>query len=278
MSEKYGNPKLPTSEYSNIENSEYIETRSISEIMRDSIVSVSDLIPGMNSEGLDFSNNEQGLYYDSDKNNRSYKAYPGGFGTGFASQIYYTDKFIPEFAEKINTEIQNLFENEVVVDLGAGREGTGFLIADRAHAKAYVADEPNFKEQLIPVIAVLKNPSLINQIGNQGAVEPEHEVSKIPVAVVAEDMLTFLKRLPDNSVSIFCSGIDELVMDDNAIRNAIAKEIRRVLSPTGGYVGAGNGHIKLSEDSNIKVEFIGRKHDYRPDAGSIYVYKKQIKN
>lgn len=65
----------------------------------------------------------------------------------------------------------------------------------------------------------------------------EQAANPLPSAVVREDLLSFLRRLPDGSVSIICSALTKrhIVSDPEYIRQVDA-EIARVLHPQGVYV------------------------------------------
>ena len=61
------------------------------------------------------------------------------------------------------------------------------------------------------------------------------------MAVSPEDILGFLKRLPDNSVSFISSGNDIIAAQHNPPElrkylSEIAKEIERTLHPDGAYI------------------------------------------
>jgi hypothetical protein len=183
----------------------------------------------------------------------------------------------PELQREVNAELESAFNGQIVIDLGAGCDPIGFLIADRAHAKGYVGVEPHFGNRLAPKIAAMKNPSLRNIV--EKSIEPECALGETLAAVVAEDMLRFLKRLPEGSVSVFCSGIDRLVIDDESYRNTVAKEIVRVLSQNGAYIGQSwGGHIEIPQDPSVQRRFVGKKDGSLPESGSIYAYRKIAKS
>ena len=87
---------------------------------------------------------------------------------------------------------------------------------------------------------------------------------KIPSAVVPEDMLSFLKRLPDDSVSVMCSGIDECILKP-AYANEVRKETLRVLSPDGGL---------LNFASIIHLDLPDKLMDGWPECRVTRFYKK----
>lgn len=130
------------------------------------------------------------------------------------------------------------FEGQIVVDLGAGSEPNDYKIVMAGGAKGYVAVEPNF------------GSSLSARIGK--FIERENEKAEsgpIPAAIVETDALTFLKRLPDKSVSVFSSGTEAEVMFENYpyIRE-VSKEIGRVLHPKGAFIAYDSAFTLNRED------------------------------
>jgi len=128
-------------------------------------------------------------------------------------------------------------KDQIVVDLSAGANPYGYFIADLAKARGYVGVEPVFSEELISNIATgIEGEDFILGIC--------HTHNETPIAVMAEDMLSFLRRLPDDSVSFFCSGIDEFIMPYQDYEKACGREIFRALNPDGAYIGEKcGGHI-----------------------------------
>lgn len=247
-------------------------------------VSVKDLIPGINTEGLSLKPQQNtGDIFDSAKD-RKLSYLPPQMSGAFSHLIYKSQvyKGKKEISEKIFQGIENVFNGQIVVDLGAGENLFGYLIADRAHAGGYVAVEPAFSYGLIQ----MATHTLNQELGNKQESDVNHELNETPIAIVEDDMLSFLKRLPDNSVSVWCSGVDYFVIPDHEYRSAVAKEIIRVLHPDGGYIGQNskgdNGirddmHIILPDDSGISKEIVGLEDGaYADHHGAIVVYKKDV--
>jgi hypothetical protein len=131
--------------------------------------------------------------------------------------------------------------DQVVVDLGSDTSIVGYDIACLLGAKAYVGvdkycggngPEGIEEKEIGPRIKTLlggdkKIGELIDMV-----IKPK----AIPASVVKSDMLDFLRRLPDGSVSIFTFGIDDMIIRGRAHREAIKEEIKRVLSSKGGYL------------------------------------------
>lgn len=120
--------------------------------------------------------------------------------------------------------IQNL-DCGTLVDLGAGADEWGYRIGLLLKAKNYVAVEPHNLQFLIPRLTdVITDKPLREKLSE----EDIEQKDKMKIAVVQEDMLNFLKRIPDKSVVILCSAIDDEVIPDANARREIGKEIDRV--------------------------------------------------
>ena len=75
-------------------------------------------------------------------------------------------------------------------------------------------------------------------------------------------MLTFLRRLPDNSVSIISSGLDEHVLPNATYRYAVEQEMARVLDPQGLFV--------LNSGLGIDPKVVEKIYE-----GSIFIFEKR---
>ena len=122
-------------------------------------------------------------------------------------------------------ELQNFFkpfEGQIVVEIGSGPYISGYKVALFCKARAYVGVEPyefvkNLKKGLKKAEEVL------------GSSSPQ-----IPRTAVQADALSFLKRLPGKSVSVFASQLESIMKEKYEI--AVAKEIQRVLHPEGAFI------------------------------------------
>jgi hypothetical protein len=153
------------------------------------------------------------------------------------------------------------FQDQIVVDLGAGKSRYGHSLCSLFGAKAYVGVEKHFAKELEEYISY-STPEKIEKTFDRGpaGIEP------IPAAIEDADMLSFLRRLPDNSVSIFASGIDRNIICDNEYLDAVRKEIGRVLHPKGAYISH-ESHAMEFEFEDISREQPNRKED-------IYFFRK----
>ncbi len=112
------------------------------------------------------------------------------------------------------------WQGQVLVDLGSGSSEHGLMLANIFDAKAYVAVEPRFHDALRAKLQGFE--------------------SFIPYSVEKDHMRNFLRRLPDDSVSILASGIDGAIISDDGYIDEVASEIRRVLHPGGVFLSHGS--------------------------------------
>jgi len=193
------------------------------------------------------------------------------FGDPFIKDFFkyvfdkYTDdpELWPAFRER--------FDNQVVVDLGANDHSFGYFLSVVLGAKGYVGVDKfrcqGLEESLSNMSAkdinkLCETFELFNEIPkellNEGEESPIPGKNLIPASAVADDMLSFLKRLPDDSVSIFTFGITYEIVEPSYLAE-VAKEIERVLSKDGMYVSDSSsvptsGFKKFAEQLKEKGE------------------------
>jgi hypothetical protein len=188
------------------------------------------------------------------------------------------------------------FRGQVVVDLGAGDTCIAYNSVRNAGARAYIAVEPFFTIGLYYDIS--KHIQALEKYQRTEIITPEiketlflnscgHEYSRFTekgekpknmdmlVSIVDDDMLTFLKRLPNNSVSLLVSGIDSnrIIKDD--YQKETAKELTRVLSLQGCLFRCAESFDPAMSYGNKKLtkEKIHRgrdKNDWRGYLGDVY--------
>jgi hypothetical protein len=172
-----------------------------------------------------------------------------------------------EFLYKIFTcsdyfvEAAKSFENQILVDLGAGRQLDGYVFAEIVGAHSYVCIEArhmksiykkitdpaelnsNRLKELImgfaDYIGTIKkyNPLMIKKLKSGMQRYLEEGTGRIPAVLIEEDMLNALKRIPSNSVSILASGIDYCIHPEDDYAFEVEEEISRVLHTKGAYIG-----------------------------------------
>lgn len=137
-------------------------------------------------------------------------------------------------------------KDQVVIDIGCGFSlQNTYMLSCMLKASGYIGVDAFFNPNNI---AASMNQQKVNEFfrNNRFSVRGEREfkdeIKAIPVSAEQEDMLSFLRRLPDNSVSIISSGIDGHVLgvnskkDKNGLAEKIEIEIQRVLSDSGVYI------------------------------------------
>jgi hypothetical protein len=157
-----------------------------------------------------------------------------------------------------------LFNGQVVVDLGAGHTASGYLLSELMKARAYIGVDLYNTNSLNSDLEKLDFPgdnkaaaSLGNELKSYPGVQKHH----IPFSIVKDDMLSFLKRLPDNSVSITMSGIDRSVIEDVPYRQDVLKEIERVLDPNGGFLSSDSFISDFDTEVISKLDTVYKRYE-----------------
>tara|TARA_Y100000034_G_C6897711_1_gene414302 strand:+ start:1075 stop:1629 length:555 start_codon:yes stop_codon:yes gene_type:complete len=123
------------------------------------------------------------------------------------------------YAKDILKQRIPLFRNQIVLDLGAGSNLNGYLIATKNGARGYVGVERHHAEKLIERIR-----------------DASFDGGALPLTtVVSADMLDFLRAVPDNSVSVLTCGVGDDILFTGAYREKVREEIERVLHPDGSH-------------------------------------------
>lgn len=210
-----------------------IETAKFNDISKPLVENKNDILININDVIKDF--NIENIY-----RLREYILF-GALCTEYADLAYVPQtKGLKNFLKE--------FEDQIVIDLGSGANLYGYLIADLAKAKSYIATDDcysqlslfnrKFEKIFLTIAEDIKIDQYLSEL-------PRHKYNSTKMGFILTDMLTLLKEIPDNSVSIFCSGIDHYVIPDQSHRDDIAKEISRVLHPKGAYIGETfGGHIR----------------------------------
>ena len=143
----------------------------------------------------------------------------------------------PKHLEKV----KSYFEGKIVIDIGAGRNDSGYEVAKKLGCKAYIAVEPYYSKSLLREFSNTKDKD-------------------IPLAVTSDDALTFLKNVPDSSVTIMSFGTDEYMFRDREYNYKLGKEITRCLSKDGAFLSSESvlGPIAEDGEQEIKRDTVGR--------------------
>ena len=184
----------------------------------------------------------------------------------FAWQFLYTDYLI---------EAAKHWHNQVVVDLGCGTRLDGYHIAHLAGAKAYVAVDPyhmskfyirltddekskgdqELNERIQKIRRFIQNRGYDEKVVGRiiKNIDFHFNGKHLPIALVAEDMVSALRRLPRDSVSIMTAGLDKQILSGDGYAELAQKEISRVLHPQGAYLAMCSRFApKLLSDSSFE--------------------------
>ncbi|MEN9647635.1 MAG: hypothetical protein RLY57_439 [Candidatus Parcubacteria bacterium] len=112
------------------------------------------------------------------------------------------------------------FAGQIVIEIGPGELLSGYEIASLSNARAYIGVEP---------FGFFRNLKKFLE-----AAERATTVPLITRSCVNTDALSFLKRLPNKSVSIFASQLESVMVQK--YREAVDEEIQRVLHPDGALI------------------------------------------
>lgn len=132
------------------------------------------------------------------------------------------------------------FKGIPVVDLGAGAGG-GYNVASWLKASGYIGVEPHNWDNLIN--GLLTDDTEITELQAK-----DSNVRPIPYSVIAEDALTFLKRLPDKSVGILSFGTDHFIIKDPKYIRDVIGEIKRVLHPKSAMLASNSVFTPYRKD------------------------------
>ena len=184
-------------------------------------------------------------------------------------------------------EAAELLEDQVLIDLGAGRHLDGYIFAEIAGARDYVAVEASHTQKLYERMTnpvELRGQEELNVVIRKliGFIETIQEYDQVlvrklktriqkhldkgagelSIALVAEDMLTALKRVPGDSVSVLASGIDKCIHPEDDYSLEVEAAISRVLHPNGVYVGVGSRFqpAGLREVSKVTEDWTFRRY------------------
>ena len=182
--------------------------------------SPSDLIPGLDTEGLP-------RIEDLETDNRYGVDDVGGpNSTSYAWILYSRIDFEGE-----RSLWQKAMTGRIVVDLAGGCNAWGYLLACEAQASCYIGlDAYNYR-------------GLKGALSSEGLARSFHIFREcedptyrppgllIPRAVVPEDMLTFLRRVPDRSVSVLAIGLHYILPPSYA--DEVNEQLSRVIQDGG---------------------------------------------
>ncbi len=204
------------------------------------MVPVTSIIPGFNTTGLA----NAGVASNMDTRPKVGKPWPTNFMQYLMKSIDH-EATHPPLAKRKHIDWLQPFRGQTVVDLGAGAQTDCYHLARILEAKGYLAVEGHNSESLLQN---MRNAGEMVVTGIPHKFFPEKPL--IPASLVGEDMLTTLKRIPSNSVSVIASGIDIfIVLGDGDFLREVENEVNRVLDPAGLFL-AYHSNLSLNEPSN----------------------------
>jgi predicted methyltransferase len=219
------------------------------------VVSLEEIIPGIIFGDLE--KNKEGYYVSSNIPN-NVKVFDNASSSTEDLQIITNENRRKRGMEtkSINEEetrlIFNLLSDKPLIDLGAGIQTDVLDLSMQGNSSGYVGVEPN-------------NYKKLNELLNSGKDE-----KSIPSAVVAEDMLAFLRRLPDSSVNITAFSIDQFVLSPRRVGKDylvnLYKEIHRVLHPEGA--------LFVNDMSDISPAGLKRRDIYEGEYKFLTIFTK----
>lgn len=232
---------------------------------------IEKLIPGINPTNFEQNSWEQNYW----NTGRRGGGFGDGFEEMFSADhlrfhryqnaiASYVGKIVPfnkegnyDISEEEVLRIQMSFldslKSQTLVDLGCGFNLPGYKIAKRCGFGAYMGvdvstrdrslTEENWNERKLEIARWMVESSSEEDY-KEGVSQfcyklygknPNERYSPIPACLVHEDMLTFLRRLPNDSVSLMANGIDTCIISGR-YRVEVTEEIYRVLHPKGLFL------------------------------------------
>jgi len=222
------------------------------------IVSVKQIIPGFDDRGINSVENIARGDLKTFRNlPKDVKNNPRWNSDDETNRISYSDRFgkANSLAHYVGFSGGDVFKKDgitfdelsgqVVLDLGAGKYGQAFMDILHAGARAYIGVELHYADQLH------KNLSE----GRLSYFAEKDATKDFQISISDEDMLSFLRRVPDNSVSMLMSGITDDITPNQEYRDDVRKEVERVLDPAGAYL-SGMKCIRIFNEDDVRIENI----------------------
>jgi len=112
------------------------------------------------------------------------------------------------------------FRDQLVLDLGAGKESTGYCVARDLGARAYIGVDFCFPAELHAAI--------------QGLSDAERT---IPYAIVYTSIQEIISAIPNDSCSFICAGIDDGIPKFSELIESMRAYLPKKLHPRGALPG-----------------------------------------
>ncbi len=187
---------------------------SISELHR-----ASELLPGLD-RGFDFANSDELSAKHLRLNTDSFATWSYTASTGERICHGHDDRYlslsIVRDADSLFTRPGYGFQDQLVMDLGAGSSAIGYQVARDLGARGYIGVEFCFAPKLAGAIEAL----------------PQEEKT-IPRSIVYDSIENVLNALPRQSVSFIISGIDDTFPNFKKLQSALAATLPSALHTRG---------------------------------------------
>ncbi len=199
------------------------DREKVAESLLKNMVPVEEMIPGANVENLPTFEND----------NASQQEVPGESDPIYTPYSDYAIELVSKLDKETLEKMQESFRDKIIVDIGAGRFSKGYDLACYLKAKGYIAVEPFNDSYLFKYMLNQKDEEGRKPISSTSFNE-DATLTSIPLNIVTEDGVSFLKRLPEMSAVVFTFGIEAgAVICDEEYVAELTKEVDRVMTKDG---------------------------------------------
>ena len=152
---------------------------------------------------------------------------------------------------EVISELKQLFNGKVVIDIGPGDNTGGYKIAEMLGARAYIAVEPYFANNLVRELSDKINAD-----------------EKLPYVVLNTDASNALSSMIEGSANIMSIGTDSTMIRDKDYRKQVNKLLHEKLGPN---VFMGSETVFHPEQSKELFRF----YSHRGEVGITEVYRNE---
>lgn len=151
--------------------------------------------------------------------------------------------------------VKRYFKDQLVVDIGSGTDISAYRACCIAGARGYIgvdcanSYDANLRANLLSEEKWAKHDAEFKFLG-----ERLKHMRDVPVALVYEKAQKFLRRLPNNSVSIYAGGIDVCMIPSDKEARELEEQIVRVLNSNGAFISHCTRLFKSCHQGDIPVE------------------------
>jgi hypothetical protein len=175
-------------------------------------------------------------------------------GVGFAAPGGFFTRSLYEAILLKNirgAEVIPALKGRTLVELGAGCYHYGWMIASACYSSAYIGIEPFYADKLA--------------ISIKSAEEKYGETYPVPKStVIPQDMKLALDNLPDGTACILACGIEDCILPNKEYREAVEKQIARILPADGLFISFQSDlHPKGLDLTEVSVKRVDSPHHDR---------------